>query len=199
MGTHREWRNVAYSHDGKLVLTGSADHTARVWNAITGRSVAILHEKSGDFVHPAFSPNDKRVVVLSTDGTMRVWDATKWTPVFVLRSNGRSLDAAYSPNGKMIATTNGASIRLWNAATGAAIAVLRGHTDIVRSVVFSPDGLRLVTGSRDKDGTDLGRQNRKGNSCFPRAHELGHCLILSRWKAYPDRIVRWDGARVGCG
>jgi WD40 repeat protein len=37
-----------------------------------------------------------------------------------------------------------------DAATGAEIAVLKGHKDAVTSAAFSPDGTKVVTGSRDR-------------------------------------------------
>ncbi|KAG1814324.1 uncharacterized protein BJ212DRAFT_1244930, partial [Suillus subaureus] len=43
------------------------------------------------------------------------------------------------------------TVRLWDAGTGEPVGQpLRGHTDSVWSVLFSPDGTRIVTGSRDK-------------------------------------------------
>ena len=40
--------------------------------------------------------------------------------------------------------------RIWDAATGKELTVLRGHTDAVRSAAFSPDGTRIVTASDDE-------------------------------------------------
>lgn len=40
--------------------------------------------------------------------------------------------------------------RIWDAATGKALAVLEGHMDSVRCVGFAPGGETLVTGSADK-------------------------------------------------
>jgi hypothetical protein len=39
--------------------------------------------------------------------------------------------------------------RLWDAATGIAVATLTGHTSLIRAVAFSPDGTRILTGSED--------------------------------------------------
>jgi WD40 repeat protein len=45
-------------------------------------------------------------------------------------------EVAFSPDGKRVATASGT--RLWDAETGAAIAVLKGHEDRVSSASFSP-------------------------------------------------------------
>ena len=59
---------------------------------------------------------------------------------------------AYSPDGRSIATGGGAdnSVRLWDAASGALIRTLRGHSAVVASVAFSPDGGRLASASSDE-------------------------------------------------
>ncbi|MBI3807747.1 MAG: hypothetical protein HY281_09605, partial [Nitrospirae bacterium] len=42
------------------------------------------------------------------------------------------------------------TIKLWDAATGRPIRTIKGHKEPVRSIAFSPDGRRLVSGSVDR-------------------------------------------------
>jgi WD40 repeat protein len=42
------------------------------------------------------------------------------------------------------------TVRLWDAATGALLQRLEGHTNSVNSVAFSPDGKKVVSGSHDQ-------------------------------------------------
>ena len=61
------------------------------------------------------------------------------------------MSAAFSPDGTRVVTaSDDKTARLWDAATGAPIAVLSGHEDAVWSAAFSPDGTRVVTASKDK-------------------------------------------------
>jgi WD40 repeat protein len=57
---------------------------------------------------------------------------------------------AFSRDGKMLASGSAdTTIKLWDAATGNALATLTGHTHWVISVAFSPDGKTLASGSWD--------------------------------------------------
>ena len=60
-----------------------------------------------------------------------------------------SLD--FTPDGAHLATaSDDRTARIWEAKTGAEIAVLRGHTDWVRRLAIAPDGARLATASFDR-------------------------------------------------
>jgi WD40 repeat protein len=78
-----------------------------------------------------------------------------------LISDGRTIElstggysasrVAVSPDGRWIAGGVGdRTVRLWDAATGRVLDVLRGHTDFVLDVAFSADGKRLASASYDK-------------------------------------------------
>jgi WD40 repeat protein len=58
--------------------------------------------------------------------------------------------AEFSPDGKRVVTASfDKTARVWDAATGGALATLAGHDDLLRSAYFSPDGERVVTASKD--------------------------------------------------
>ena len=62
----------------------------------------------------------------------------------------RVTSAAFSSDGTRLATASwDNTARLWDAETGAEIAVLQGHSGDVRAVAFSPDGTRLATAFDD--------------------------------------------------
>lgn len=154
------WR-AAFSPDGALVVTASAtrqaqgrrsDLTARVWDANTGESIAVLRGHAGDVLDAAFSPDGGCVVTASADATARVWEAATGRPAAELRGHsGPVQTAAFGPDGRQVVTASAdKTARVWEAATGKPVAELQGHTASVRTAAFSPDGRRVVTASTDK-------------------------------------------------
>ncbi|KIM28371.1 hypothetical protein M408DRAFT_57282, partial [Serendipita vermifera MAFF 305830] len=68
--------SVAFSPDGKRIVSGSSDKTVRVWDAETGQAVGAPFQGHDQGVNSvAFSPDGKRIVSGSDDKTVRVWDA----------------------------------------------------------------------------------------------------------------------------
>ena len=77
--------------------------------------------------------------------------------------------AAFSPDGSRIVTASrDETARIWDAASGKEIAVLRGHEADVSAPPSAPTG-RIVTASWDKTARDLGRRERRGDHAAARA------------------------------
>jgi len=142
---------VAFSQDGTRVLTGSEDHTARLWDAGTGKALATLAGHTGYIRAIAFSPDGTHVLTGSEDHTARLWDAATGKAAATLAGHTGGVKAvAFSPDGTRVLTGSfDNTARLWDAATGTAGATLAGHTAFVEAVAFSPDGSRVLTGSAD--------------------------------------------------
>ena len=150
--------------DGRVVtVTGSTDHTVRVWDLTTGTAVGpplTGHTGKVAAVATAVLPDGRAVAVTgSWDATVRVWDLTTGTPVGPPLTGHTSMVAAVAtavlPDGRAVAVTGSwdATVRVWDLTTGTPVGPpLTGHTSMVAAVATAvlPDGRAVaVTGSWD--------------------------------------------------
>ena len=67
--------SVAFSPDGRRIVSGSDDKTVKVWDAVTGQEILTLQGHTGGVHRVAFSPDGRRIVSGGLDGTAKVWDS----------------------------------------------------------------------------------------------------------------------------
>jgi len=162
-GHQREVYSVAFSPDGTRIVSGSSDDTLRLWDAKTGQPIGEpLRGHESYVTSVAFSPDGTRIVSGSNDTMLRLWDAQtgqsigeplrahEGTIFFGLMGTGVS-SVAFNPDGTLIVSGGGKTVRLWDAASWQPIGVpLRGHEGNVYCVAFSPDGTRIVSSGHDR-------------------------------------------------
>jgi WD40 repeat protein len=141
-------RSFAFSHNGRMLVSGSYDRTARIWNARTGRLVHVL-KHNGYVLGERFSSDGKSLVTSSSDGAAYLWNvASGERQLLLVGATGAAEAAAFSPDGTEVAVASADRLaRIYYSQDGRLLAPLAGSGAAVTSIAFDPSGRTIVTGS----------------------------------------------------
>jgi WD40 repeat protein len=142
--------SVAFSPDGRRIVSGSVDKTVRVWDANTGKPIGDSLMGHRDAVSSVvFSPYGTRIASGGLDTTVRLWDADTGQPIGDPITGHQDIigDVAVSGDGHLIVSgSKDATLRFWDAATGQQVGEpLSAGSDSVANVVLSADDRRVLT------------------------------------------------------
>ncbi len=155
--------SISFSADGTRIVTGGS-RAARVWDAANGSQVLAVKGHNEGVESASFSPDGSRIVTGSYDQTAKIWDAKTGAVLLTLKGHTNNVwSASFSPDGsRVVSGSQDEMAKVWDAKTGAVLLTLpanagdamhRKHWGCVWSAAFSPDGLRIVTGSSDRTAT----------------------------------------------
>ncbi len=153
-GHRGEIESVAFSPDGRRMVTAGADRVARIWNVrsetgtVECTDPVVLTPHLGSVNQAVFSPDGHQVVTVSDDGIVRLWDVSSDSVPWPIELKGHQaavVSAWFSPDGRSVLTASAdGDVRMWDLERGRQVRSLFAGTDTAR-VVFSPAGRSIVT------------------------------------------------------
>src|SRR5206468_3667368 len=140
-------KSLQFLADGRTLVTGSADKTARLLD------VGVVFVLAAHPAGPTFAQyhnTGTQLVTAGADKTVKLWDLAKGG---VLKSFGPVADpikaVTFSRDFTKVGVAAGKTVRVWNIADSKEIATLT-HAVEVLSLSFSTDNTRIATGAADK-------------------------------------------------
>ncbi|MEP6910364.1 MAG: hypothetical protein ABI896_08040 [Actinomycetota bacterium] len=125
-GHHGRVVALSFSHHGNLLLTGSTDATARVWNLDSGR-VLPLRGHHAALTSARFSPDDRLVATASVDHDVRLWNTLTGAGQALRAHFAIVSDARFSDDGRWLVSSGPGAAGLWDVRTHRLSALLRGR------------------------------------------------------------------------
>ncbi len=97
--------SIAFSSDGKQMISGSDDGTVRLWDTVAAREQGTLKGHAAAVLAAALSPDGKLAASGSADHSVRLWDVVQKRPLATLAGHQAAVAAvAFSPDGRFLAS-----------------------------------------------------------------------------------------------
>jgi WD40 repeat protein len=148
--TERAW-SLAFSPDGRMLVSGSWDGLVKLWEVETG-SLVWSGRHTGIINSVAFAPDGSLLASAGANETI-LWEVKSGTQAHTLTHPDQVISVAWSPQGQLLATGDvEGRIRLWSVhETEPAICMqtLTAHTKLISELAFAPDGSVLASASYD--------------------------------------------------
>jgi guanine nucleotide-binding protein subunit beta-2-like 1 protein len=176
-------QDVVISSDGQFALSGSWDHTLRLWDLNSGTTTRRFVGHTKDVLSVAFSADNRQIVSGSRDKTVKLWN-TLGECKYTIEEGGHTEHVScvrFSPN-----TTNplivsagwDKLVKVWNLTNCKLKTNLTGHTGYINTVTVSPDGSLCASGG--KDGTAMLWDLTEGKHLYSLdAQDIIHSLVFS--------------------
>ena len=147
---------AAFNPDGKQIITVSNNvfgNNIKIWDTQTGQEIRELRGHTVAVNFASFSPDGKRIIAASGDKTITIWDTQTGEELRKYEQFENVDSVTFSPDGNRIVSISnslfGHTVQIWDAYTGQGLKELKGHTKVINSAVFSPNGKYIVSASDD--------------------------------------------------
>ncbi|MGE3174221.1 MAG: hypothetical protein AB7O97_16450 [Planctomycetota bacterium] len=146
---------VCWSSDGLRLVSGSADHTVRLWSLQARTCEHVLQDHRAPVESVAISGNGRFVAAGAADGRVRIWDGRRQKLLHTIDTGTRGVAAlAFAPDAAvLLAGCADGSVRAIDAIGGKVLARQQAHAAAVTALAIGPDGSAVV--SADRAGTLL--------------------------------------------
>lgn len=186
---HIQTFSAMFSSDGKRLLIGSADKSARVWNTSNGHQMLALQEHDDRVTAVAFFDYDTRIATADAQGVVKIWDATQEEEVMpvpnppgkkITKKHEIPVKAIEDPleivrfcakGSRIVTAGRSPEASLLDAQTGKKLFSLKGHKSRILCLAASGDGQKIASAGEDRTVQIWNAQSGERLLVIPTGHE----------------------------
>ncbi len=158
---------LAFSPNGKYLVTGSYDNVVRLWDLQSGTLLKSLNGHTQMVWGISFAPNGKSFASVGADDSIWLWDFKTGKGEKLGEHDGDTWGVTYSPDGKYVLSSGEDDlVKIWKVNDGQLANVLDAHSGAVLNIVFSHDGTMMASGGDDYTVKLWNTQNWQVTSTF---------------------------------
>jgi serine/threonine protein kinase/Tol biopolymer transport system component len=141
---------LAWSPDGRRIVSAGSDQKAHVWHAGSGHTLLAYQKHSFVIQAVAWSPEGQYIASAGDDHTVQVWDASTGELALLYQGHtGYVTMLAWAPDGTALASGGSdQTIQIWQPTNGRRRLTYRGHTGPLSALAWSPDSMTMLSISR---------------------------------------------------
>ncbi|KJE92825.1 abnormal cell lineage protein 23 [Capsaspora owczarzaki ATCC 30864] len=176
----------------RKVISGSSDHTIRIWDLFTGDCQHVLEGHRAAVLQVRF--DDRRIVSCSKDYTVRVWDVRSLKQIHRLEGHQAAVNGVQFNDEIIVSASGDRTLRIWSLETGVLLRTLTGHLRGIVCLHLSGD--TIVSGSSDFSykiwnvRTGECQKTLTGHTDFVRAIQKDGTRIVSG--SYDRNVLVWN-------
>ena len=142
--------SASFSADGRYALSGSWDHTLKLWDVKSGKCLRTFEGHTDFITSVSFSADGRYVLSGSWDKTLKLWDAKCGECLRTFEGHTSLVNSvSFSADGRCALSGGGCGLKLWDVKSGVCLRTFDGLKRGIASVAFSADGRYALSGSED--------------------------------------------------
>ncbi|GHU72656.1 hypothetical protein AGMMS49992_09080 [Clostridia bacterium] len=188
--------DISISERNNRIIGAYSDGCIREWDLKDKITLHTYYTENPSFVYCVeYSPNGDFFASGHSNGSIWLWDSSTNLPICQLKDNDRNAhdetvrDLKFTNDGRLISCANDKTIKVWNIETQEVVAILKGHSDFVKCLLYYEDDniKRIVSGSTDTSIIIWDSTNTKNCTALPPLRKHRNRIRCPTWLPRPAR------------